>query len=64
MQSIPTSQLLENQWLPLDPEENMRYLRIEADNPALINEPMPFQDRLPFMDQIYESMSADDSLNI
>jgi len=48
----------------LDPEDNMRYLRIEADNPTLINQPMPFQDRLPFMDQIYEAMSADDSLNI
>ncbi|XP_032786528.2 venom carboxylesterase-6 [Daphnia magna] len=44
---IPRSDLVPGDWIPTT-ENNPRYLRIEADHPLLVNETMPFHQRLQF----------------
>lgn len=45
-------------WLPTT-EEQTRYLRIEADNPTLINNSMPFQSKLAFWNSILGSANEE-----
>jgi hypothetical protein len=45
--SVPRSDLVPGDWIPTK-EDQPRYLRIEADNPSLVNESMPFRERLQF----------------
>ncbi|XP_046639107.1 venom carboxylesterase-6-like isoform X1 [Daphnia pulicaria] len=44
---VPRSDLVPGDWIPTK-EDQPRYLRIEADNPSLVNESMPFRERLQF----------------
>lgn len=44
---IPQSEDVGDKWLPTT-REQVRYLRIEANNPKLINNSMPFQSKLDF----------------
>ncbi|XP_046451732.1 venom carboxylesterase-6-like isoform X1 [Daphnia pulex] len=44
---IPRSSLLPQDWIPTK-EEQPRYLRIEAEHPALVNESMPFYQRIQY----------------
>ncbi|XP_057380572.1 carboxylic ester hydrolase-like [Daphnia carinata] len=44
---IPQSEDVVDKWLPTTHEQE-RYLRIEANNPKLINNSMPFQSKLAF----------------
>lgn len=44
---IPRSDLLSPVWLPTK-EEEPRYLRIEAEHPSLVNESMPFHERIQY----------------
>ncbi|XP_032784694.2 venom carboxylesterase-6 [Daphnia magna] len=44
---IPQSDDVVDKWLPTT-REQVRYLRIEANNPKLINNSMPFQSKLDF----------------
>ena len=55
--SVPTSELIQEEWLPyLDPQHgNCRYLNIEASALGMMNEPMPFNQRMEFLNDIFET---------
>lgn len=48
--SLPQSQLVPGGWTPMGKNQT-RYLKIEAENPAMVNEEMPFHSRLMAMKQ-------------
>ena len=46
-QRIPKSEQVTDDWLPME-GGTTRYLNIEAKRPRMINESMPFENRLTF----------------
>lgn len=47
---LPRSQLVPSPWLPMEKNQT-RYLKIEAENPDMMNEKMPFHHRLLALEQ-------------
>jgi hypothetical protein len=45
--SVPRSDLLPSDWIPTT-ESQTRYLRIEAAHPSMVNDSLPFHERLQF----------------
>lgn len=48
---IPQSEHVVDKWLPTT-HGKVRYLQIEADNPKLVNDSMPFQSKLAFWNSL------------
>ena len=46
---LPSSDLLDGNWLPLDRESKTRYLRISAEKTEMVNHSMPFHHHLSFI---------------
>jgi hypothetical protein len=44
---VPRSDLIPGEWIPTT-ESQTRYLRIEAEYPALVNDSLPYHERLKF----------------
>lgn len=50
LNSLPQSQLVPGGWTPMGNNQT-RYLKIEAENPLMVNEEMPFHSRILAMKQ-------------
>ena len=50
---IPRSDLMEGEWLPLD--NKTRYLNIVAEKPGMMNQSMPFHNRMAFLNHLFSS---------
>ena len=53
---VPKSNLILGDWLPMT-ERQTRYLQIDAQNPKLINDSMPFEPNLDFWNKLLDSSS-------
>ena len=60
-QSTPESALLPTDWLPLE-ANTPRHLKIYATNSAMVNQPMPFHERLSFWKGLHEKTLVKDEL--
>lgn len=58
----PTSKLLKEEWLPMDRKGRTRYLKIVAEQPKMVDKPMPFHHRLPFWDNVFQQKSTKEEL--
>lgn len=47
---------METNWLPIK-DGQVRYLEINANRPTLIEDQMPFVDRLPFWNDVMKNLS-------
>lgn len=56
----PKSTLLQGQWIPI--QRKTRYLKIQAELPTMVHEPMPFRNRLQFWDNIFKPIVKKDEL--
>ena len=48
---MPQSELIPGGWDPLQLNQT-RYLSINAENPSMVNQPMPFDERIKVLNKI------------
>lgn len=60
--SVPQSDLVNGGWCPIEVDQT-QYLKIDAEYPAMMNQSMPFHDRLAFWNQDFNPSTVWENVN-